>query len=376
MRRRSIKLFRKWNLTFPAVFAGIWLTALLGAMLVWLVEPETFTNFSNAVWWAIVTMTTVGYGDIVPKSYVAHIIAIGVMFAGIAFISIFTATISSAFVARQIREGKGLEKIQWRQHILICGWNENTSALLDNLDQLAADTEINKVVLVNNLPEDDVTAILYKDRNIDLRFVRGDFSSESTLERANVGKSHAVIIVPNEIECNDPDEKTILATLTIKGLNSQIPVIAFVNRAENRSHLRRANADEVYVRDEFSGYLLASHVLKPGIPQTYYHLMDSHISPNISRMLVPRDFIGKTFGALSEYFLKTDKVLLIGFVKETKQISFADLLSADSSALDAFIERKLRQAGHSLRDKERLDIKLNPGNDYQIIEGDVALVIQ
>jgi voltage-gated potassium channel len=376
MRRWRKKLFEKWNFSFFIIFGGIWASALLGALLVWIIEPETFTHFSKAVWWAIVTMTTVGYGDIVPQNGLTHGVAVAVMFAGIAFISIFTATISSVYVGRQIREGKGLEKITWHQHIIICGWNENTSNLLDNLDQLVNDNNNIKVVLVNNLPEEEITAILYKDHQFDLRFVRGDFTRESALERANVTKSRAVIIVPNEIDHGDPDEKTILATLTIKGLNAQTPVTAFLNRTENRPHLRRANADEIYVRDEFSAYLLASHVLNPGIPQAYYSLMDSQIAPNVIRFPVPRDYVGRTFAQLSDHLRDKHNMILLGFVKEIKQIAFSDFLSADSSALDAFIERKLRQAGHSLRDKERLDVKLNPGNHYQVQEGDIRLVIQ
>ena len=56
-----------------------------------------------------------------------------IMFSGVALVSMFTATISSIYVARKIREGKGLEKINFDGHIVICGWNEYSESLLESL---------------------------------------------------------------------------------------------------------------------------------------------------------------------------------------------------------------------------------------------------
>lgn len=371
---RTLTLHR-FDINILTVFTGIIVTALTGSILVYVLEPETFTRFSQAVWWAFVTITTVGYGDIVPENGVTHIIAVIVMFAGISFVSLFTATISSTFVARQIREGKGLETIKWGGHIIVCGWNSNTMNLVESIEMLSQETQKVRVVLINNLPEEEINNVLYKSKDIELHYVRGDFTKEVTLERANVAAARSVIIVPNEAEPGDPDEKTVLATLSIKSMNPNVPVIAFINQVENRSHLRRAQADEIYVRDEFSGYILASHVLMPGIPQAYYQLMNNMIHPTMIRRPVTRDYIGKTYKEYFEMIRRTEKAMVLGFIREAENISFSDFLSSDTSQLDAFIERKLRNAGHSLREKDRIDINLNPDDDYSIREGDIALLI-
>jgi voltage-gated potassium channel len=62
------------------------------------VDHGDFTSFWNGVWWAAVTVTTVGYGDLYPTSVPGRIVAIVLMFAGIGFIAVLTATIASIFV--------------------------------------------------------------------------------------------------------------------------------------------------------------------------------------------------------------------------------------------------------------------------------------
>ena len=110
---KKLKGILKYSLknNYLLVIAGIFVSALIGATIVTILEPETFKSFFSAIWWTIITMTTVGYGDIVPKNITTRLVSFFVIFAGISFVSLFTATISSMFVARKIREEKGLEKI-------------------------------------------------------------------------------------------------------------------------------------------------------------------------------------------------------------------------------------------------------------------------
>jgi voltage-gated potassium channel len=71
----------------------------LGAAGIYIVEKDyTVRSAGDAIWWAVVTVTAVGYGDVTPVSGEGRAIALGLMFVGIGVISVFTATIASAFV--------------------------------------------------------------------------------------------------------------------------------------------------------------------------------------------------------------------------------------------------------------------------------------
>jgi voltage-gated potassium channel len=72
--------------------------------LIALIDSEEYPNVGVGLWWAIQTVTTVGYGDVAPKQVGGRIVAALVMLYGIAFIAIVTAVITSTFVARATRE--------------------------------------------------------------------------------------------------------------------------------------------------------------------------------------------------------------------------------------------------------------------------------
>jgi voltage-gated potassium channel len=73
--------------------------ALIAALLEWWIDPA-IGNFRDALWWAVVTVTTVGYGDIVPESTGGRIIACLLMLAGVSAIPITTSLVVSVFVGR------------------------------------------------------------------------------------------------------------------------------------------------------------------------------------------------------------------------------------------------------------------------------------
>ena len=89
--------------------AGVIVTAtavvVVGAgFLITLVDEKEYPNLGVGLWWAVQTVTTVGYGDVAPRAVSGRIVAAAVMLYGIAFIAIVTALITSTFVARAAQE--------------------------------------------------------------------------------------------------------------------------------------------------------------------------------------------------------------------------------------------------------------------------------
>jgi voltage-gated potassium channel len=76
---------------------------VLAGLLVTVVEHKTYPSIGTGLWWAAQTVTTVGYGDIVPTSVAGRLIAVFVMFLGIGFLTVVTAAITSTFVAHARR---------------------------------------------------------------------------------------------------------------------------------------------------------------------------------------------------------------------------------------------------------------------------------
>jgi voltage-gated potassium channel len=77
---------------------------LAAGVLVTIVDREDFPTLGSGLWWAVQTVTTVGYGDNVPGSLAGRLVAVVVMLFGIGFLTVITAAITSTFVARSRAE--------------------------------------------------------------------------------------------------------------------------------------------------------------------------------------------------------------------------------------------------------------------------------
>ena len=85
-----------------SVIAAIWLVAIaVFGVIEHLVDPKSFDNVWLGMWWATQTVTTVGYGDVVPNQAGGQLIASILMIGGLSFFAVLTGMITSLFVARQ-----------------------------------------------------------------------------------------------------------------------------------------------------------------------------------------------------------------------------------------------------------------------------------
>ncbi len=105
--RYVTKLSRKAPSVRTSAAAIVSATVVLvvgSGVLIRLLDPNEYGNVWLGMWWAIQTVTTVGYGDVTPKDVGGRIVGAFVMLEGIAFLAIITAAITSTFVARAGRE--------------------------------------------------------------------------------------------------------------------------------------------------------------------------------------------------------------------------------------------------------------------------------
>ena len=201
-------LFRN---SFFQVGIGLLITMIFGGIVLQWLETGDISKGNNPFWWAIVTMTTVGYGDFSPETPEGRVFAVLIMFAGITLVSLLTASISSIFVAQKIREGKGLEKLDLTDHIVMCGWNMNADKLINSLYELRSDKNSFDLVLINELSEEEINQVKSRFSKIKIHFVAGDFTQEETLLRASIISSSSVLVIPNNLNNDNEshDEKTI-----------------------------------------------------------------------------------------------------------------------------------------------------------------------
>jgi len=355
---------------------------LLGATSIFIADRFYATRgvagILDAIYWAVVTIATVGYGDVVPSSPLAKVLALVIILSGPALLSLLTASIASMLVEKKIREGEGLETIKDRDHVIICGWNENGEKVVDGILLQLKGTKP-KIVLVNELEKEDIQSIQVQYKDYDIAFVRGNFVKEEVLARANLPRARAAIVLADLSggrTMDKADERTIFGTMAIKSMAAKVRTCAELIYGENREHLARANVDEIIVRGESAGALLATGAVSPGLADSVKSLVNNQDPNKLWRVPVPSRFADKTFGELLPYFRDKFQALLVGVVREKESIKLEDILSGDSTFIDDFIKKKFEESGKDFfGDKKDVSVIVNPPDDYLLGPNDWVIAI-
>jgi voltage-gated potassium channel len=274
----------------------------------------------------------IGVGARAPLTESGRTLAIIAGVSGSALKGIFTAAVASAFVNRLILEGKGLGDYDLNDHILICGWNGNAKEMLKVLDEEAYGQGV-KIVLLADLPENP----LPQSR---IKFVRGDSTLDTDLERASAKSARSAILLADEshgqVDSATADARTVLTSLAVESANNRIYTVAEVRDPLNRRHFARTKTDELVASSELAGGILARSALNPGVGHVFETLMRLDRSAEVYVVPPPMSCVGKSFEHALKFLHKERNVILIG-MQDAKSVSLNPPSTRTVTAADRLI---------------------------------------
>lgn len=268
-------------------------------------EPEV--SLLNGIWWSIVTLTTVGYGDISPVTTGGRIIAVLIMFFGIGLLGMLSGTLATVLISNRIKENKGMKEYDFKDHIIISEWNHRTKAILNELrhDQKTRETPIILIADLEEKPSAD--ELLY--------FIKGNITEE-TLERANVRQARTVIVLGDDrLDENSRDAKVVLSTLTIESISPEVYTVVELVDECNVQHCKRAHADEIIVGNELSSHLLASSAIDHGISMIVSELLSTQYGNELYSVPVADNMVGHNFIEIFTGMKKDRQAIVLGIQK-------------------------------------------------------------
>jgi len=363
------------------ILAMLGISILILTMLVYIVESSQggkIQNLGDAIYWMVVTATTTGYGDFFPITAPGRALTVVLIVLSLFFVSSLTATIASKLVQSRLMEGKGMTEIKLKGHLIICGWNPGGKALLDLIYRESG--HIPEVALVNDLPEEEISELLYSYREQELKFVRGDYAQESVLERAGVKFAGQMIILANgriEEGFARADERALLTALSARSVNPGIRIASELVNSENRRHLERAGIDPIIPYGAGHDFLLASFVLAPGVCIAGQELFSGLPKSHFRQVKLLGHLEGAEFGKIREHFRQTENALAFGLAWEQEGgFGLDDVLTEDLGAIDQFIKKQFAGIEQDFFRKEKtFEIKINPPDDFIARKGSLVLLI-
>jgi hypothetical protein len=196
--------------------------------LILTVEADRNPNINNmfdAVWWWVVTSTTVGYGDIVPITKTGRVVAIFSIITGFYLYTNFVAIIAEQVHSYFERHSRGTVQITVKGHILICEYTAMADELIQGLPGIPELAKM-PVVIATDLVEHNP----YSQH----QFVRGVPINPATLKLANCAHAGMVFIFAN-FRFADPDVKSLHIASRVKTINPD--AVVFVEVVDRESEL-------------------------------------------------------------------------------------------------------------------------------------------
>ena len=247
----------------------VWLAMLVSSVLLYgavgfyLTEQAQGIDFGTSLWWSLVTMTTVGYGDFYPKTFAGRwLVGLPVMVIGIGVLGYALGVLATAVIERRNKEARGMVPYTGSGHILLCHY-PNEDLVLEIVAEMRADKQWAShpiVLLADQLDELPLTL-----REVGVFFVHGSPSREVSLGQANVTEARAALVLSREPQVAGTDNQTLGAVVTIRALAPQLYVVAECSLTENLSLIKNAGANEVVGVGTLAAELLVQGIQDPGV---------------------------------------------------------------------------------------------------------------
>lgn len=246
--------FYMFFLRLPSVYRIFFIAIsfiLFFGTIIHLIEPENFPTIFDGIWWAIITASTVGYGDFVPHTTFGKMVGISLIFLGAGFISVYFISLASSAISKQNHFVEGKLSYRGGEHIIIIGWNERarkiTNSLIERQDYkciVLIDETLNKNPIPNKM----------------VHFIQGRPSKDEVLIKANIHTAKKIIVTSDQHKDElQADMNSILTLITIKGLNPNLPCLVEILTLDQVKNAKRAGADTIIESNQIvSKYILES----------------------------------------------------------------------------------------------------------------------
>jgi len=296
----------------------------LSSFVIYVIErPQnsSFETYFDSLYFMMVTVATVGYGDKVPVTTSGRLVAMLMMVFGVALLGTITGRIASLLMERQMKEENGLlsfEKLS--DHFVICGWKREMSSVLYEIMANHPSLDASMIVLINKASHDDIADLRSDPHLKGVHYVHGDFIEERDLVRAGVRTASRILVLADyltEGNMQQIDSKTVMTVMTIKNLNKRAYVCAEILDTKFEKYLQISHCDEILLSRQFSRSMLAFASIGIGLSHIVRSLTSKDSGAGIATMALPENMIGKTYGDLQKHIEAERKGTLIGLLENT-----------------------------------------------------------
>jgi len=325
--RRLRRLLRSRVGVVIGVFLATW---LLSATLFYysehVVAGRRDIDFAAALYWAIITMATVGYGDVTPSRGLGWAVAGFTAVMGIAVYTLTVSLIADEFMEASLRRSLGMAPLRGKE-IVVIGSDEACRDLIDELVINGLGARVGWLVPERPVSEPPVD------------YVIGDPLKRDDLVKAGVPGARVVAL------CLGDDSRTLHAALAVRRLNRGARVVAVVRSGEAAELLRVAGVDYA-VSSRLLGRALASAVFEPHVAWFIEEAVSARGVADVSEVEVDVGFAGLSVEEAEERLgRRGERVLVLGVVERDGRVVLAPPRNRRLAVGERLLVLRVREEG-------------------------------
>lgn len=372
---RLKEIIRLFRLDMIFLIVGLYFALCFSIYLILRLE-DMETPFWDVVCFNLLTVT--GNDYIYVDSPWARVMGIFMLILGMFGLSSITGYVSSAFVARRLNPERGVKKMQtMTDHIIICGYKNDVKGLILGILRKNRNLSASDIILINNADDGKMQVIRDDDELKGLNLLRGDFTEEQTLLKANVKRASKVLII-GEAQDNLDDElvdsRVFVAALLISKLNPNCHICAEIRTERYKNYLENQHCAEVVYVEGYTRYILSTSTNYSGMSKVMSSFLDDGDGISVQIAPISEKWVGKTFGELFSWYKKEQNILLLGVLENMgveKELKHHILSEAQKSMNYGEIIQNLK----SVKTLETNRPHLNPGDDFVLSKNMGAIIL-
>ncbi|QQZ62401.1 ion transporter [Paenibacillus sonchi] len=274
---------------------------LISATIAFLLEPGTFSNWFNAFYWVMTTMSTVGYGDFFAATVAGKLFTMFLYVFGIGLLSLVIGKIIDAMGELQRRRGAGTLSFHGKDHVVLINWNRKTQAAVDEILCYTPDC---RIVIIDESGQHPLQQMEH------VHFISGDPSSDDILLKAGIqGAKAAIVFGDTRIdEASLTDGKTLLIASSIERIAPQVHTTVEIMQEKNIQNFRHVHVNEFVLSHDAISRLAVRSALQEGNSEVITQLLSREHGDDIYE--IPRDAAWHTYGDAFQALLRRGATLL------------------------------------------------------------------